>query len=121
MRGGGRFIKVRVEIWRDWTISFSLGRRDGEPSLPELERALDMETYFDNMTVQDGSAEKLMRDCRVLMHDAEELIRDGCRVLGEQTRIAAEEADEAVRRYPAATAGVAFGFGVMIGLLLGRR
>jgi ElaB/YqjD/DUF883 family membrane-anchored ribosome-binding protein len=80
-----------------------------------------METYFDNMTAQEGSADKLLRDFRVLVHDTEELVKDGCRVLGEQTMIAAEQADEAVRRYPAAVAGVAFGFGLLVGLLLGRR
>ncbi len=86
-----------------------------------LEGALDMETYFDNMTAQEGSADKLLRDFRVLVHDAEELVKDGCRVVGEQSVIAAEQADQAVRRYPAATAGVAFGFGLLVGLLLGRR
>jgi ElaB/YqjD/DUF883 family membrane-anchored ribosome-binding protein len=85
-----------------------------------------METYFDNMTAQEGSADKLARDFRVLLHDAEELVKDGCRVVGEQSVIAAEQADQAVRRYPAATAGVAFGFGLLgfgllVGLLLGRR
>ena len=92
-----------------------------EQSQPELERALDMETYFDNMTAQDGSADKLVRDLRVLVHDAEELARDGCRVMGEQTKIAAQQADEAVRRYPTAVVGVAFCFGVLMGLVLGRR
>ena len=79
-----------------------------------------METYFDNMTVPDGSSEKLVRDLRVLVQDTEALLKDGCRVLGEQTLVAAEEADEAIRRYPAAMAGVAFGFGLMLGLLLRR-
>jgi ElaB/YqjD/DUF883 family membrane-anchored ribosome-binding protein len=86
-----------------------------------LERALDMETYFNNMTAQDGSTDKLVRDLRVLVHDAEELVKDGCRVMGEQTKIAAQQADEALRQYPTAVVGVAFCFGVLLGLVLGRK
>jgi ElaB/YqjD/DUF883 family membrane-anchored ribosome-binding protein len=80
-----------------------------------------METYFNNMTAEDGSAEKLMRDVRTLVRDTEDLMRDGCRTAGHHTLVAVQQADEAIRQYPAASMGVAFGVGILLGLLLGRR
>ncbi len=106
----------------DWTISLLDGAAStGVKSDKGCKGCFDMETYFDNMTAQDGSTDKLVRDLRVLMQDTEELMRYGCRVLGEQTRIATQQADEAVRRYPSAVAGAAFGFGLLVGLLIARR
>jgi ElaB/YqjD/DUF883 family membrane-anchored ribosome-binding protein len=80
-----------------------------------------METYFNNMAAEDGSTEKLMRDVRTLVRDTEDLVRDGCRTATEHSLLAVQQADEAIRNYPLASVGVAFGFGVMLGLLLGRR
>jgi ElaB/YqjD/DUF883 family membrane-anchored ribosome-binding protein len=80
-----------------------------------------METYFNNMAAEDGTAEKLMRDVRTLVQDTEDLMWDGCRTVGEHTLLAMQQADEAVRHYPTASVGVAFGIGVLLGLLLGRR
>jgi ElaB/YqjD/DUF883 family membrane-anchored ribosome-binding protein len=80
-----------------------------------------METYFNNMAAEDGTAEKLMRDVRTLVRDTEDLMWDGCRAAGEHTLLAVQQADEAVRQYPTASVGLAFGIGVLLGLLLGRR
>jgi ElaB/YqjD/DUF883 family membrane-anchored ribosome-binding protein len=55
------------------------------------------------------------------VQDTEDLVRDGCRTATEHSLLAVQQADEAIRNYPLASVGVAFGFGVMLGLLLGRR
>jgi ElaB/YqjD/DUF883 family membrane-anchored ribosome-binding protein len=80
-----------------------------------------METYFNNMTAEDGSADKLIQDVRTLVRDAEEVMWDGCRVIGQQTVVAAQQADEAIRQFPTASVGLAFGIGLLLGLLCGRR
>ena len=80
-----------------------------------------METYFSNLTAADGSAEKLVRDVRVLMRDTEELLRNSCEVLGEQTRMTARHAKRAVRQYPYASFGAALAAGFLAGLLLTRK
>jgi ElaB/YqjD/DUF883 family membrane-anchored ribosome-binding protein len=80
-----------------------------------------METYFNNMAAEDGSAEKLVRDIKTLVRDTEDLMRDGCRTAGQHTLLAAQQADDAIRQYPSASVGLAFGVGILLGLLLRRR
>ena len=85
------------------------------------------------------SSEKLMQDMRAVVVDAEELLKATAGQTGEriqQARARAEESlrvargqlkdagvaiDETVREHPWATAGIAAGIGVLLGLLLSRR
>ena len=80
-----------------------------------------METYFNNLTAAEGSAEKLVQDVQVLIKDGEDLLRNSCQGLGDQSRFTAEQAKEAVRRYPYASVGAAFALGLLVGLLSGRK
>jgi len=80
-----------------------------------------METYFNNLTAAEGSAEKLVQDVQVLIKDGEDLLRNGCQVLGDQSRVTARQAAETVRRYPYASVGAAFALGVFVGLLAGKK
>lgn len=90
--------------------------------------------------------EKLAQDLRVLMHDAGELLKSGvaeagtkatelrsrlqaslqqmketCRNLEQKTLASAKAADRTIRAHPYESIGVAFGLGLLIGVLSGRR
>lgn len=85
------------------------------------------------------SSEKLMQDMRAVVLDAEELLKATAGQTGEriqQARVRAEESlrvargqlkgagmaiDETVRQNPWATAGIAAGIGVLLGVLLSRK
>ena len=79
-----------------------------------------METYFSTMSPKPGTTDQLSRDLRVLAHDAEHVLKDSCRTMGQQSRIAAERADAAIRRNPYGSMGVAFGLGLLVGFLISR-
>lgn len=99
---------------------------------------------------KQASSEKLMRDLRMVMEDAEELLKatagqagekvseararaeDSIRMakeaLGEmgeealaRTREAVESADDYVHENPWAAVGIAAGIGLVVGLLLARK
>jgi ElaB/YqjD/DUF883 family membrane-anchored ribosome-binding protein len=102
-----------------------------------------METYFSNMNPADGTKEKLIQDLRVLVHDAEELIKAGgekltgksrdelnatlervkgtCRKIEQSARSTAGDADRLIRANPYQSAGIAFGVGLLLGALIGRK
>ena len=94
--------------------------------------------------------QKLKQDLQIVVTDAEELLKAtasqtgeriekirvraeeslrGARTrlaqtgatLGEGARVAALEADDQVHKHPYATAGIAAGVGLLVGLLIGRR
>ena len=85
------------------------------------------------------STEKLMQDMRAVVFDAEELLKATASQTGERVekvRARAEESlraarerikdagmdvDEQVRNNPWATAGIAAGIGLLLGLIIGRR
>jgi ElaB/YqjD/DUF883 family membrane-anchored ribosome-binding protein len=94
----------------------------------------------------EESTERLLRDLKAVVQDGEELLKAGAQSLGEsgtaarerlaaalevarQTQKRLEEgavrgasaADLAVREYPYQAMGVAFGAGMLIGILLNRR
>jgi len=101
-----------------------------------------METYFQNMAVEEGSKDKLIRDLNILMRDAEELIKitgkdlsdkskeqlmaalerfkTTCRKVEAEAATAARATDRIVRDHPYESVGVAFGVGLLIGVLLAR-
>ena len=101
-----------------------------------------METYFSNMTAEEGTKEKLVQDLVTLVRDAEALVKaTGGDLAGKsktelaaalervkascgrlQTRAAAgaRQADQIIREYPYQSIGIAFGVGLLIGVLVNR-
>jgi ElaB/YqjD/DUF883 family membrane-anchored ribosome-binding protein len=101
-----------------------------------------METYFSNMTSREGTKEKLVEDLKILARDAEELVKAaggqlneksraevsaaldrvkaGCRALQSRAREGARQADRLVREHPYQSIGLAFGIGLLIGVLVKR-
>lgn len=99
-----------------------------------------METYFSNLTAEDGTKERLFRDLAVLAQDAEELVKTvggqaaektkvelaaalerlkaGCRTLGDRSAVGARAADRLIRDHPYHSIGVAFGLGLLLGVLV---
>jgi ElaB/YqjD/DUF883 family membrane-anchored ribosome-binding protein len=94
----------------------------------------------------EASTEKLLRDLKAVLHDSEELLRAGARDVTERGRAARDRLAEAVeiarqtqrrlqaqavasakltgrvvREHPYESMGVAFGIGVLFGLLTSRR
>src|SRR5262245_29625457 len=94
----------------------------------------------------EQSTERLLRDLRAVVQDGEELLRAGAHELGEKGQVAreklaaalevakearrkleeravagAKEADRLIREYPYQSLGVAFGIGLLIGVLANRR
>ena len=107
-----------------------------------------METVFNAMEQAHGdiSRERVKEDLRVLARDAEELLKATagdmtdrakearsrlgealekakvtCRRLEEKTIAAADSTDKAIRNHPYESIGVAFGVGVLIGILVRRK
>ncbi len=94
----------------------------------------------------EASTEKLLEDLKVVLRDGEELLRAGAqdlserglaarerltaalevaretrRKLEERARQGAEATDKLIREYPYQSIGVAFGIGMVLGLVLNRR
>jgi ElaB/YqjD/DUF883 family membrane-anchored ribosome-binding protein len=102
-----------------------------------------METYFQNMAAAEGSKEKLIRDLNILLHDVEELIRVAGHSLSEHSRLqlqaalerfkatcaslereaacAARAAEKLIQENPYSSVGLAFGLGLLLGVLIGRK
>ena len=102
-----------------------------------------METYFNNMAAEEGTKEKLFADLKILVHDAESLVRTAGGNLADKSRIeltaalarlkvtaasaqrtakaGARGADRVIRGHPYESIGVAFGIGLIIGVLLDRK
>jgi ElaB/YqjD/DUF883 family membrane-anchored ribosome-binding protein len=99
---------------------------------------------------RSGAKERVMEDLQALAHDAEDLLkatagdvsdkaketrarlsaaleraRSTCRHWQEQTvataKVAAQRADTVIREHPYESLGVAFGVGLLIGVLVARR
>jgi ElaB/YqjD/DUF883 family membrane-anchored ribosome-binding protein len=94
----------------------------------------------------EASTEKLLQDLKAVVHDGEELLRASAQDLGERGQAAREKlaaalevaketsrrlqeramvtaksADRVLRENPYQSIGVAFGLGVVIGILVNRR
>ena len=97
------------------------------------------------MTTTEAN-QRLVADIKLLAHDAEELLRatageagekikevrqrlsqalesarERCGDLQDQTADAMKAADDTIRDHPYESIGIAFGVGVILGLLVGRR
>jgi ElaB/YqjD/DUF883 family membrane-anchored ribosome-binding protein len=55
------------------------------------------------------------------LSDALETAKDNCRELQEKAIESAEATDKVIRKHPYQSLGIAFGVGVLIGVLVGRR
>jgi len=102
-----------------------------------------MEIFFKNITPEEDTAEKLLRDLKALKDDTEELfLATGSKIAEkskqkflsavEKARAAAHEVqdqaasgleatEKAIHRYPFSAVGVAFGLGLLIGVIVNRR
>ena len=102
-----------------------------------------METYFNNMTAEEGTKEKLAKDLMTLVRDAEELVRvtgsqlagkskvelntalerlkSGCRKVEESAVVGARHTDRVIRKHPYQSIGLAFGVGLLVGTLINRE
>ena len=106
-----------------------------------------METHFDSM--QEGNEvtrEKIKEDLRTLVRDAEALLKATasdmsdkareararlgealekakatCKHMEEKTVAAAKATDKVIREHPYQSIGVAFGVGVLLGVLVSRK
>jgi len=108
---------------------------------------MTMETYFHNIEEPAKiSREKVAEDLRVLIRDAEELLKAGvgdtsgktaeikarlqasvdkakatATQLEDRALASAKAADRLIRDHPYESIGASFGVGLLFGLLLGRR
>lgn len=102
-----------------------------------------MEVYFDNLTAENASLEKLADDVALLLQDAEALVQASGATLNEASKAELEEAlvrvktrgervkqqalagaratDRVIRRYPYQSLGVVFAVGLLVGALVARR
>jgi ElaB/YqjD/DUF883 family membrane-anchored ribosome-binding protein len=99
-----------------------------------------METFFKNLTPEEDTAEKLLRDLNMLREDTEELFRATGGKLAEKSKekflTAVEKVKAAchdiqdkahasernIREYPYSAVSIAFGLGLIFGVMvLGRR
>ncbi len=107
----------------------------------------NMETHFDSMQEQNQiSREKIKEDLRTLMHDAEALLKATasdmsdkareararlgealekakatCQRMEEKTAAAAKATDKVIREHPYESVGIAFGVGLLLGVLVSRK
>jgi ElaB/YqjD/DUF883 family membrane-anchored ribosome-binding protein len=102
-----------------------------------------METFFKNLTPEEGTAEKLLKDLRTLREDTEELFRatggklaekskhkfltavervkETCNEIKDKAVTGTETTDQVIHHFPYSAVGIAFGFGLIIGILARRR
>lgn len=98
------------------------------------------------MTIQEADTEKLITDLKRIASDSEEILQDSaniasdkaqelrqrlsqavetakttCRRLEEKAVAGAKATDKVIRDHPYQTIGVAFGVGLLIGVLASRR
>lgn len=107
-----------------------------------------MEEHYHNMVPADPgpTREKLAEDLRLLVHDAEQLLKSGVNEAGEKAAelrarlqasldnakgtmkrledraiAGARAADRVIRDHPYESLGIAFGIGLLVGVLINRR
>lgn len=102
-----------------------------------------METYFNNLTTNEGGRKQLLQDIRKLIEEAEGLIKNtaedlpeksktellerlerlkkSCHRIDEQTYAGVEVVDQMIRRYPYQSIGAAALAGVILGTILNKK
>ena len=106
-------------------------------------KAKRMEVYFENLTAENASLDKLADDVCLLLQDAEALVKATGAQLSEESKAELENAlarvktrgerikqqaltsaratDRIIRQYPYQSLGVVFGVGVLVGALINRK
>ncbi len=99
-----------------------------------------MEVYFKNLSAEETPTERLVEDVMALVSEAEdfvklssanleegdkeelktslERIKAQCEKVKQQAFAGARQADQLIRRHPYASLGIAFGAGMLVGLLI---
>ncbi|EEF62708.1 glycine zipper domain-containing protein [Pedosphaera parvula] len=102
-----------------------------------------METYFKNLTPEEGTPAKLLQDLRVLREDTEELfraaggkmaakskekfiaavdrLRENCARIQGKAVAGAKTTNRAIQDYPYSAVGLALGLGLLVGVLATRK
>ena len=102
-----------------------------------------MEVYFKNLSSDEVSTEKLVEDLRILVQDAEQLVKATganiaeaskqelltalqrlqlrCDQIKQRAAAGARATDRLIRANPYRSLGVVFGAGILMGLLINRR
>lgn len=102
-----------------------------------------MELYYKDLISEDASLEKLVDNLVLVMQGAEEFaeaaganmaqaskqelatrlgrLKEGCRRVTHHALASARATDKVVRQYPYSSAGFAFAFGLLAGIVLRRR
>jgi len=102
-----------------------------------------METYFKNMTADEGTKEKLFHDLKILVQDGQALVTATggnlakkskeelkelagrlkviCGRIKDQSTACAKTTDQAIRAHPYRSLTIAFALGVVTGFVLQRR
>jgi ElaB/YqjD/DUF883 family membrane-anchored ribosome-binding protein len=62
-----------------------------------------------------------VREARERLRDAIEAAKESCEVLQEKAAAGARATDRVIRRHPYQAIGIAFGIGLLIGVLVARR
>lgn len=112
------------------------------PARPQA-KAKRMEVYFENLTAENASLDKLAEDVCLLLQDAEALVKATGAQLSEESKAELENAlarvktrgerikqqaltgaratDRIIRQYPYQSLGVVFAVGVLLGALINRK
>lgn len=102
-----------------------------------------METYFKNMTTEEGTKEKLFHDVKILLQDGQALVaatgsnlaqksreelkelagrlKEVCGRIKDKSVTCAKTTDQAIRAHPYRSLMIAFAVGVVAGVILQRR
>ena len=102
-----------------------------------------METYFKNMTAEEGTKEKLFHDLKILLQDGQTIVaatgsdlaqkskeeltelagrlRTICGRIKDQSVTCAKATDQGIRAHPYRSLMIAFALGVVAGVVLQRR
>jgi ElaB/YqjD/DUF883 family membrane-anchored ribosome-binding protein len=80
-----------------------------------------MEVYFENMTAEEGTTEKLTHDLRALVHDVKHVVAASGGKICEEAVASAKATDKLVRQFPYPSLGIAFGVGIALGLWVTRK
>jgi ElaB/YqjD/DUF883 family membrane-anchored ribosome-binding protein len=101
-----------------------------------------MELYYKDLISKEASLENLVDNLMLVVQGADEFaqaagataagekrkeiverlhkLKEGCRKIKAQTKATALATDKVIRQYPYSSTGFAFGFGLLLGVLLMR-